>query len=82
MGAKKVRPIGRIVQAEKYIAGQKPPKGVHLGHLGKGIPEAYCLTNRGVAYVNDGDWILPELDGTYYPCPDEIFKQSYELVLL
>lgn len=41
----------------------------------------YCIeTLEGFMNVNPGDWIIKGVAGEYYPCKDEIFKQTYEEV--
>lgn len=40
----------------------------------------YIKSNSGNAFVYDGDWIIRGVDGEYYPCKDELFKELYDEV--
>ena len=35
-------------------------------------------TLEGGHWVNDGDWIIKGWAGEFYPCRDDIFRQTYE----
>lgn len=37
-------------------------------------------TLEGNMQAESGDWIIKGLKGEYYPCKDDIFRQSYEPV--
>lgn len=66
------------VEAQQYILGQDLPPGVKLGNFGVGKSEAYCLSNKGgMLLVEAGDYVVEELDGTYYPVPEDIFLRKY-----
>ena len=54
------------------------PPGVKLGNLGVGHTEAYVITERGMLPVHDGDWVVEEIDGTYYPLSRELFIKKFE----
>lgn len=37
-------------------------------------------TLEGVHTASPGDWIITGVKGEHYPCKDEIFRMTYELV--
>ena len=37
-------------------------------------------TLEGVMHANPGDWIIRGVAGEFYPCRDDIFRATYELV--
>lgn len=37
-------------------------------------------TLEGMVWVSVGDWVIKGIAGEFYPCKDEVFKQSYEHV--
>jgi hypothetical protein len=40
----------------------------------------YIKTLEGDMHVIAGDWIIKGIKGEFYPCKDDIFKATYELV--
>jgi hypothetical protein len=38
------------------------------------------IKNHGDLIVRDTDWIIRGLDGELYPCTNEVFERSYEVV--
>lgn len=51
------------------------------------VIEAYQTSERveietleGVMVANPGDWIITGVKGERYPCKDDIFQETYELV--
>ncbi len=47
-----------------------------------GVGEVYCeiKTLEGVMRANEGDWIIKGVKGEIYPCKEDIFAATYELV--
>lgn len=37
-------------------------------------------TLEGNMRIGDGDWLIKGVNGELYPCRDEIFKKTYEVV--
>lgn len=37
-------------------------------------------TPHGPTTANEGDWIIKDSDGDFYPCTDSVFKATYEQV--
>jgi hypothetical protein len=50
--------------------------GVPLGALVKLAID----TLEGVMLANFGDWIICGVQGEFYPCRDDIFRETYEAV--
>ena len=72
--------IVRKVEASQYRQNQlkELPAGVKFRQLGTPFPVPCCVSNHGIILVEDGDFIVLEIDGTYYPVPEEVFKKKYE----
>jgi len=34
-------------------------------------------SHRGTVVIHEGDWLLKEIDGSFIPCADELFKAIY-----
>jgi hypothetical protein len=71
----------QIVEANQFRHGATAPIGVRSREDGS----AYVVTIQGVEIpINEGKWAIledPPGDGTRaYPCADEVFRKSYELV--
>lgn len=44
-------------------------------------PRGIVRTKHGQVFVNPGDWLIAELDGSgFYPCKPDIFTATYEAV--
>jgi len=37
-------------------------------------------TANGIVEATEGNWILTDSDGLFYPCVDSVFKAKYEAV--
>lgn len=37
-------------------------------------------TLEGSMRIGNGDWLIKGVDGELYPCKDEIFRKTYEIV--
>ncbi len=49
-------------------------KGDRRGHV-------HTTHNDQVVNLENGDWVIPEPNGTnYYPCKDEIFRNTYDSI--
>jgi hypothetical protein len=73
------------VEAEQYVShNHKPyPPGLQFDGGGKGRSPSvpYVTTSNGQkVYVQQGDWIIAEPGGGYYPCNPEIFHALYDPV--
>lgn len=40
--------------------------------------ELYIVTLEGKMRVSDGDWVIQGVKGEFYPCKDEIFRETYD----
>lgn len=74
-----------IIEAEQYLLldGLNTPflkKAVcdkpHDGYKG----ELHIHTLEGIHDVRSGDYIIKGVKGEYYPCKEDIFEMTYELV--
>lgn len=43
-------------------------------------PYPVVFTVNGPVKIEPGEWIITGINGETYPCKDEIFKKTYELV--
>jgi hypothetical protein len=78
-----------VIQAEQWFANKKiegvfsmqePPYFWKGGGVTHHSPKYYIDTLEGRMNVIEGDWIITGIAGEKYPCKDEIFKATYELV--
>ena len=56
--------------------------GVFVGHpAGMGSTTTLAIhTLEGTMTAQPGDWVIRGVKGEFYPCKDEIFRQTYEAV--
>jgi hypothetical protein len=40
----------------------------------------FILTLEGEMKANVGDWIIKGVNGEFYPCKDDIFKKTYNII--
>ena len=40
----------------------------------------WIKTLEGGHIVSEGDWIITGVKGEHYPCKDDIFKKTYEII--
>ena len=77
------RPIE--VEATQWFKLGDHPKvvGDNILHVSGDVFEedGFIGTLEGVMRVRAGDWIITGIKGEYYPCKDEIFKETYQEVL-
>jgi hypothetical protein len=78
------------VEAEQYSRARQ----IKEGYLPPGAERNFSIDDDGARYetlphvqtlegrmlVSDGDWIIKGVKGEFYPCKDEIFRATYELV--
>lgn len=41
-------------------------------------PELYLITLEGEMHVSEGDYVIKGVQGEFYPCKPDIFKQTYD----
>ena len=63
-----------VIEATQWFKDGDHP-AVGRSWLGYGIQ-----TLQGVLAVAPGDWIITGVKGEHYPCKDEIFRLTYEVV--
>jgi len=49
-------------------------------HFGLKDDKWSITTLEGIMTANKGDWIIRGIKGENYPCKDDIFRETYELV--
>lgn len=76
-----------VVEAVQFHSQHQPwPDGVIPWSQGvqnrKGGTQSwgYIQTLEGKMDVAEGDWIITGVKGEKYPCKDDIFRATYELV--
>lgn len=72
-----------VIEAEQFDAECQPyPAGVCTKPCLDGgwiSPHVHTIHNNQAVRLSDRDWIIPEPDGVhFYPCKDEIFRDTYE----
>jgi hypothetical protein len=73
---RKYKHLPTIVSAEQW----NPGKSIH--GLLVAMDGSACILKDGDTklWLKRGDWVVRGLDGTLYPVPDAVFKNSYELI--
>jgi hypothetical protein len=73
-----------VIEADQFHEHLKPwPEGVQRdGCICKGErKEGFCIqTLEGDHIVTDRDWIITGVKGEKYPCREDIFAETYDLV--
>lgn len=75
-----------VIEANQFFYDSPAVPGVFYPSLTEDgkfyVGQAFVITaHKQKVYLENGDWILPESDGEhYYPCKDNIFRATYELV--
>ena len=67
-----------VVEAEQYRVNGEVIPGVCTYSGCKRL--AHVHTRNGVTDLTDGDWVIKDMGGIYYPCSDSEFRATYELV--
>lgn len=62
------------VEAYQWFFGMENAPGVMPSKSGWGVQ-----THNGFVNIKDGDYIIRDVAGRYYPCEPNIFKQTYEI---
>lgn len=62
------------VEAYQWFSTLKDAPGVVASRTGWGVE-----THNGFVNIKDGDYIIRDISGSYYPCNADIFKQTYEI---
>lgn len=76
-----------LKKARQWKQGDEFP-GVNkevVGHVGRRLQYRYFVitTNKNKAYLEDGDYVVQELDGNgYYPCKAVIWEANHTKVQL
>lgn len=60
------------IEAEQYTAGLED------GFTNEGQP--FISTLEGNMMISEGDWIITGVKNERYPCKDDVFRMTYELV--
>lgn len=50
--------------------------GQNISALDSG--EIFIRSKKGIQYAKPGDFIIKDINGTPYPCPRDVFLQTYE----
>lgn len=86
MDAKQFRKKPVVIEAVQYdgrngaeIAAWASDADIIEG-TGTRVGKLFVSTLEGTMAADVGDWIIKGVAGEFYPCKDEIFKQTYEEV--
>ena len=72
-----------VIDAEPALYGGLRVPGVFYPSVSEDgqthIGDAFVVTSHEQrVYLQNGDWVIPELDGEhYYPCKPDIFEATY-----
>jgi len=84
---KKYRKKPIVIEAEQYTKYGQLVKGMCNSTIcfekGNDKPHVHTIHNNQIVNLEVGDWVIPELDGEhFYPCKPDIFKKTYEEVII
>jgi hypothetical protein len=84
MGKYRKKPV--IIEAEHFIFGNEDRafnfitcNATPITNIDRS-KSIEIQTLEGVMRAELGDWIIKGIKGEFYPCKDEIFRQTYEKV--
>ena len=67
----------KLTEIQKFMGG----KTVLIQHDKNENPKIVIETLEGDMYASLGDWIIKGVQGEFYPCKPEIFKETYEKLM-
>lgn len=73
-----------VIEALQWTGNNHNEMAAFLGES-KGVTDKdrdalIIFTLEGAMTALKGDWIIKGIRGEFYPCPSDIFEQTYELV--
>ena len=76
-----------VIEAEQYVEYGKLVKGMCNSQSCytrvSNKPHVHTIHDNQIVFLEVGDWIIPEPDGIhFYPCKSDIFKATYEKVVV
>ncbi|HUR99051.1 MAG TPA: hypothetical protein VMZ26_13375 [Pyrinomonadaceae bacterium] len=75
------RPI--ILEAAQWVPGRSVPgvcaKYCNIIGGNYGLPHVHTKTGLSIR-VASGDWIVRDLDGSFFPCSPQMFSKTYEIL--
>jgi hypothetical protein len=82
---KKYRKKPVVVEAIQYSSESTPVDIINFfkGNVGREVDNDgnfYIETLEGKMKVREGDYIIRGVKGEYYPCKEDIFKLTYEVL--
>lgn len=77
-----------VIEAEQFWSDKFPLPFQTEGVCQYGVPfnslsgtmSWYVRTLEGPLYISEGDWIIRDIQGEYYPCKPDVFERTYEPV--
>lgn len=67
-----------VAEAVNFVAPDQFAGGGVLPNDGRYFVD--IKTIEGVIRATEGDWIIRDIQGEFYPCRDDIFRATYEEV--
>jgi len=73
-----------VIEAEQWNYGDEPLPCMqpYEGRLLEQFPQYenfyYLETLEGIMHVSSGDYVIKGIQGEFYPCKPDIFKETYE----
>lgn len=74
-GAHKYARLPITVEAYQWFTNMGEAPGLIATRSGWGVD-----THNGLVSVKDGDYIIRDISGKYYPCNSEVFHATYEVI--
>ncbi len=78
-----VMPKTRPEQPTSYgdrnpLGGESP--GLCWNDFGSSQQHPAVWTHNGLVTIHEGDWIVEDVEGFFYPCKSEIFEATYDVI--
>ena len=75
---------GRRARAQAILRWMLFHGSTHFGHYrpltGQETGSLFIPSDQGVLRADAGDWVIRGVKGEFYPCPADVFAQTYEIV--
>jgi hypothetical protein len=72
---KRYRKLPVVIEAEQFTGDETQAKRLGIINNAKYGPPIWVI---GVLQIRPGDWLIKGVKDELYPCPDDVFKLTYE----
>lgn len=69
-----------VVEAARWFTGEVPLGGTVVKDKDGNPMYVHIQNLDGIASASNGDWIIKDSKGKFYPCKPDIFEAEYEKI--